>query len=67
MNKFFKSLLKHSTAVSIVSVVLLLLCSAALILNPKIILAILRYGVAALNVVIAVWIIVSLIRTKIYF
>lgn len=65
MNKFFKCILRHTTVVAIVSSVLLLLCTAALILNPGIILLILRYGVAALNIFAAVWIIVSLIKRKI--
>lgn len=65
MNKFFKCILRHTTVVAIVSSVLLLLCAAALILNPGIILLILRYGVAALNIFAAVWIIVSLIKRKI--
>ena len=65
MNKFLKAMLRHTTTVCIVSIILLLLCAAALIFKPEIILLILRYGIAALNVILAVWLIFSLIRSKI--
>ena len=65
MNKFLKAMLRHMTTVSIISAILLLLSAAALIFKPEIILLILRYGFAALNVILAVWLIVSLIRSKI--
>ena len=63
MNKFLKAILGHTTTVCILSIILLLLCSAALIFKPEIILLILRYGLAALNVILAVWLIISLIRS----
>ena len=65
MNKFWKAMLRHTTTVSIISAILLLLSAAALIFKPEIILQILRYGFAVLNVILAVWLIVSLIRSKI--
>lgn len=64
MNKFWKAMLRHTTMVSIIAVILLLLSAAALIFWPEIILLILRYGFAVLNVFLAVWLIVSLIRSK---
>ncbi len=63
MNKFLKAILGHTTTVCILSIILLLLCSAALIFKPEIILLILRYGLAALNIILAVWLIISLIRS----
>ena len=63
MNKFLKAILGHTTTVCILSIILLLLCSAALIFKPEIILLILRYGLATLNVILAVWLIISLIRS----
>ena len=65
MNKFLQAILRHATTVSIISAILLLLIAAALIFKPEIILLILRYGFAALNVILAVWLIFSLIRSKI--
>lgn len=65
MNKFWKAMLRHTTTVSIISAILLMLSAAALIFKPEIILLILRYGFAVLNVILAVWLIVSLIRSKI--
>ncbi len=65
MNKFLNCVYKHTIILAVISVILLLLCAAAVIFRPDIILAILRYGVAALNVAIAVWIIVSLIKRKV--
>ena len=65
MNKFLQAILRHTTTVSIISSILLLLIAAALIFKPEIILLILRYGFAALNVILAVWLIFSLIRSKI--
>ena len=65
MNKFLQAILRHATTVSIISAILLLLSAAALIFKPEIILLILRYGFAVLNVILAVWLIVSLIRSKI--
>lgn len=65
MNKFLQAILRHTTTVSIISAILLLLIAAALIFKPEIILLILRYGIAAVNVILAVWLIVSLIRSKI--
>ena len=44
---------------------MLLLCAAALIFRPDIILLILRYGCAVVNILLAVWLIISLIRSKI--
>lgn len=64
MNKFLKAMLKHTTTICIISVILLLLSAAALIFRPEIILLSLRYGFAVLNVFLAVWLIVSLIRSK---
>ena len=63
MNRFMKAILGHTTTVCILSIILLLLCSAALIFKPEIILLILRYGLAALNIILAVWLIISLIRS----
>ena len=63
MNRFLKAILRHTTTVCILSIILLLLCAAALIFKPGIILLILRYGLAALNVILAVWLIISLIRS----
>ena len=63
MNRFLKAILRHTTTVCILSIILLLLCSAALIFKPEIILLILRYGLATLNVILAVWLIISLIRS----
>lgn len=63
MNKFLQAILRHATTVSIISAILLLLSAAALIFKPEIILLILRYGFAALNVILAVWLIISLIRS----
>ena len=63
MNKFLQAILRHTTTVSIISAILLLLIAAALIFKPEIILLILRYGFAALNVILAVWLIISLIRS----
>ena len=65
MNRFLKAILRHTTMVCILSIILLLLCSAALIFKPEIILLVLRYGLAAVNVILAVWLIFSLIRSKI--
>ena len=65
MNKFLQAILRHATTVSIISAILLLLIAAALIVKPEIILLVLRYGLAALNVILAVWLIFSLIRSKI--
>lgn len=65
MNKFLKAILRHTTTLCITSAVLLLLCAAALIFRPDIILLILRYGCAVVNILLAVWLIVSLIRSKI--
>ena len=65
MNKFLQAILRHTTTVSIISAILLLLIAAALIFKPEIILLVLRYGLAALNVILAVWLIISLIRSKI--
>ena len=65
MNKFLQAILRHTTTVSIISAILLLLIAAALIFKPEIILQVLRYGLAALNVILAVWLIFSLIRSKI--
>ena len=65
MNKYLKAMLRHTTTVSIISAILLLLSAAALIFKPEIILLILRYGFAALNVILAVCLIISLIRSKI--
>ena len=65
MNKFLQAILRHTTTVSIISAILLLLIAAALIFKPEIILLVLRYGLAALNVILAVWLIFSLIRSKI--
>ncbi|MGM9588479.1 MAG: hypothetical protein ACI3VA_13460 [Candidatus Limivicinus sp.] len=65
MNKFWKAMLRHTTTVSIISAVLLLISAAALIFKPEIILLILRYGFAVLNVILAVCLIISLIRSKI--
>ena len=63
MNKFLQAILRHATTVSIISAILLLLIAAALIFKLEIILLILRYGFAALNVILAVWLIISLIRS----
>ena len=63
MNKFLQAILRHTTTVSIISAILLLLIAAALIFKPEIILLLLRYGFAALNVILAVWLIISLIRS----
>ena len=63
MNKFLQAILRHTTTVSIISAILLLLIAAALIFKPEIILLVLRYGLAALNVILAVWLIFSLIRS----
>ena len=63
MNKFLQAILRHTTTVSIISAILLLLIAAALIFKPEIILLVLRYGLAALNVILAVWLIISLIRS----
>ena len=65
MNKFLQAILRHATTVSIISAILLLLIAAALIFKPEIILLVLCYGLAALNVILAVWLIISLIRSKI--
>ena len=65
MNKFLQAILRHATTVSIISAILLLLIAAALIFKLEIILLVLRYGLAALNVILAVWLIFSLIRSKI--
>lgn len=65
MNKFLKAILKHTTTVCIISAILLLLSAAALIFKPEIILLILRYGFAVLNFIFALWLIISLIRSKI--
>lgn len=65
MNKFLQAILRHATTVSLISAILLLLIAAGLIFKPEIILLILRYGIAAVNVILAVWLIVSLIRIKI--
>ena len=65
MNKFLKAILRHTTTICIISAALLLLCAAALIFRPDIILLILRYGFAVVNILLAVWLIVSLIRSKI--
>ncbi len=65
MNKFLKAILRHTTTICIISAALLLFCAAALIFRPDIILLILRYGCAVVNILLAVWLIVSLIRSKI--
>ena len=65
MNRFLKAILRHTTTICIISAVLLLLCAAALIFRPDIILLILRYGSAVVNILLAVWLIISLIRSKI--
>ena len=64
MIKFLKAMLKHTPTICIISVILLLLSAAALIFWPEIIVLLLRYGFAVLNVFLAVWLIVSLIRSK---
>lgn len=64
MNKFLNCVFRHTVILSVVSALLLLLCAAGLILRPDIILLILRYGVAALNILTAVWLIFSMIKRK---
>lgn len=64
MNKFLSCVFRHTVILTVVSVILLLLCAAGLIFRPDIILLILRYGVAALNIFTAVWLIISLIKGK---
>ena len=65
MNKFLKPIPRPTTTICIISAALLLLCAAALIFRPDILLLILRYGCAVVNILLAVWLIVSLIRSKI--
>lgn len=64
MNKFLSCVFRHTVILSVVSALLLLLCAAGLIFRPDIILLILRYGVAALNILTAVWLIFFLIKRK---
>ena len=62
MNKFLEFATKHAKTSRAILILLLLAISATLVFKPRLILAILRYGVAGLNVVLAISLIVSAIR-----
>lgn len=64
-----KNLLKfysdHGTAASLLSALVLFLIATALIFRPELVLIILRYGAAALNIFGGLWIIITLLRRKV--